>query len=78
MRRKALVASVVWTLAFWQSVSGQESKPGSPQLEAMKKLHFLVGEWKGEGWTEFHEHPIYGKVDGQRRVVREGRNVTGR
>jgi len=26
----------------------------------MKKLHFLVGEWKGEGWTEF--------VPGQRRT----------
>jgi hypothetical protein len=60
MRVKTLVVSLVWTLAFWQSVLGQEPKPGSPQLEAMKKLHFLVGEWKGEGWTEF--------APGQRRT----------
>jgi hypothetical protein len=30
-----------------------------PQLQAMKKLDFLIGEWQGEGWTEF--------VAGQRR-----------
>lgn len=53
MHGKTLIVSLVWILAFWQSVSGQEPKPASPQLEAMKKLHFLVGEWKGEGWTEF-------------------------
>ena len=28
----------------------------------MKKLDFLVGEWKGEGWMEF--------VPGQRRTFR--------
>jgi hypothetical protein len=53
MAGKTLIVPLVWILAFWQSVSGQEPKPASPQLEAMKKLHFLVGEWKGEGWTEF-------------------------
>src|SRR3954465_4448796 len=34
------------------------SSPGQPpapaaQRDAMKKLDFLVGEWKGEGWMEF-------------------------
>lgn len=34
--------------------------PQSSQLEEMKKLDFLIGEWKGEGWTEF--------IPGQRRT----------
>src|SRR5438477_10107575 len=43
------------------------SSPGQPpapaaQREAMKKLDFLVGEWKGEGWMEF--------APGQRRTFR--------
>jgi hypothetical protein len=40
--------------------SAQAQKPNPVQLEAMKKLHFLVGEWKGEGWTEY--------APGQRRT----------
>jgi hypothetical protein len=32
----------------------------STQLQEMKKLDFLIGEWQGEGWTEF--------VPGQRRT----------
>lgn len=32
----------------------------SSQLQEMKKLDFLIGEWKGEGWTEF--------IPGQRRT----------
>jgi hypothetical protein len=31
------------------------------QVQEMKKLDFLVGEWRGEGWTEF--------VPGQRRTA---------
>ncbi|MDX2042602.1 MAG: hypothetical protein SF097_15380 [Acidobacteriota bacterium] len=31
------------------------------QAQEMKKLDFLVGEWQGEGWTEF--------VPGQRRTA---------
>ena len=34
--------------------------PASPQLQEMKRLDFLIGEWKGEGWTEY--------VPGQRRA----------
>lgn len=34
--------------------------PAPPQLQEMKKLDFLIGEWQGEGWTEF--------VPGQRRA----------
>ncbi len=32
---------------------GQDGKAPTAQLEAMKKLSLLVGEWKGESWTEF-------------------------
>src|SRR5438477_9128613 len=42
------------------------SSPGQPtpaaQREAMKKLDFLVGQWKGEGWMEF--------APGQRRTFK--------
>jgi hypothetical protein len=34
--------------------------PASAHLQEMKKLDFLIGEWAGEGWTEF--------VPGQRRT----------
>jgi hypothetical protein len=36
--------------------------PAAAEREAMKKLDFLVGEWKGEGWMEF--------APGQRRTCR--------
>src|SRR5262245_186029 len=32
---------------------GQDAKAPAVQQEAMKKLSFLTGEWKGESWTEF-------------------------
>ncbi|MFY9555103.1 MAG: hypothetical protein WAV20_13485 [Blastocatellia bacterium] len=48
------------TFALWQGLSAQDPRPSATQLEEMKKLNFLVGEWSGEGWTEF--------VPGQRRT----------
>src|SRR2546421_12933023 len=39
---------------------GQEAKAPAVQQEAMKKLSFLAGQWKGESWTEF--------VPGQRHM----------
>lgn len=32
--------------------AGQQPSPAA-QLEAMKKLNFLIGKWEGESWTEF-------------------------
>ena len=32
---------------------GQDAKAPAAQREAMKKLDFLEGQWKGESWTEF-------------------------
>ena len=40
---------------------GQSPTPDA-QRSAMKKLNFLVGEWKGKGWMEF--------VPGQRRTFK--------
>ncbi len=50
------------TIAFAcvTELTAQEQKPSSTHIEAMKKLSFLAGEWKGEGWNEF--------VPGQRRT----------
>jgi hypothetical protein len=31
----------------------QENQSSSVQREEMKKLSFLLGQWKGEGWMEF-------------------------
>lgn len=42
------------------NLTGQGPTPPTAQLEAMKKLDWLVGQWKGESWTEF--------VPGQRRT----------
>jgi hypothetical protein len=54
-----LICSAVLTQGVALARQGQQS--GSAQIEEMKKLNFLVGEWKGEGWTEF--------VPGQRRTA---------
>ena len=58
---KSLIRCLVLTLALalGHDLAGQEPRPSPTQLEEMKKLNFLVGEWKGEGWTEF--------IPGQRR-----------
>jgi hypothetical protein len=50
--------------------SGQAGRPSAAHLEAMNKLSFLIGEWKGEGWTEF--------VPGQRRTSPITENVQPR
>ena len=59
---KTLICILVCMLAVMagQNLIAQEPRPSPVQLEAMKKLQFLVGEWKGEGWNEM--------VPGQRRT----------
>jgi hypothetical protein len=47
--RKRLVALV---LLFASSGFAPAQNPGSEGREAMKKLNFLVGQWKGEGWVQ--------------------------
>ena len=51
--------ALILVLVVGQNVAGQHAPTSAAQLEAMKKLNFLVGEWKGEGWSEM--------VAGQRR-----------
>jgi hypothetical protein len=60
-----------FALVAGRPVAGQGvARPSAANLEAMKKLGFLVGEWKGEGWTEF--------VPGQRRTSPIAENVQPR
>jgi hypothetical protein len=54
-------------LLLMLSVPVSAQNPVSPQLQEMKKLDFLIGEWKGEGWTEY--------VAGQRRTSPITENV---
>jgi hypothetical protein len=57
--RLSFLAAVV--ISFSPSLSPAQH-PAAAQREAMKKLDFLVGEWKGEGWMEF--------APGQRRAFK--------
>lgn len=59
---KSFIRCLVCSLVFLMGgdLRAQETQPSPAQLEAMKKLNFLVGEWKGEGWTEM--------MPGQRRT----------
>src|SRR5947209_7734262 len=58
--RLAWVAVLLLTVGAGSS-SAQPPAPAA-QREAMKKLDFLVGQWKGEGWMEF--------APGQRRTFK--------
>lgn len=55
MFRKLAVSSLIGLIMLLsaQNFSGQSHNSSAVQTEAMKRLDFLVGEWKGEGWTEF-------------------------
>lgn len=60
MKTFALLLLVLTTSTLAQHSS-------SAQLEEMKKLDFLIGEWRGEGWAEF--------IPGQRRTSSITENV---
>lgn len=59
MPARLILAAVVILLGPAWSLA---QAPTAAERDAMKKLDFLVGEWKGEGWMEF--------VPGQRRTFR--------
>jgi hypothetical protein len=46
-------AAVLLSLLSSATALGQEAKAPAAQQEAMKKLGFLLGQWKGESWMEF-------------------------
>jgi Protein of unknown function (DUF1579) len=60
MRRLLCCLICLVAFAFGSDLMAQEQRISTAHIEAMKKLSFLVGEWKGEGWNEF--------VPGQRRT----------
>lgn len=55
MYRRFAVSSLIWfvMLVSAPTLFSQSHGPSPASIEAMKKLNFLVGEWKGQGWTEF-------------------------
>jgi hypothetical protein len=53
---------LVAVLASLSPALSPAQDPAAAQRAAMKKLDFLIGEWKGEGWMEF--------APGQRRTFR--------
>jgi hypothetical protein len=56
--RRRMRQAPSWVAATWllllasASGLGQEAKAPAAQQEAMKKLGFLAGRWKGESWME--------------------------
>jgi hypothetical protein len=60
MNKRSIAAAIAAAVLLTLSTGAQAPKPSANQLEQMKKLNFLVGEWRGEGWTEM--------VPGQRRT----------
>jgi hypothetical protein len=65
--QRVLIAVVV---AFVSAGSSPAQPSTAAQRDAMKKLDFLVGEWKGEGWMEF--------APGQRRTFKGTEVVQGK
>jgi hypothetical protein len=45
---KRIIVSLLMLLALPFTLAAQN--PAAAQREEMKKLNFMVGEWKGEGW----------------------------
>jgi hypothetical protein len=54
MQRSSFWGGVVFLSLLGSATAlGQEARAPAAQQEAMKKLGFLVGQWKGESWMEF-------------------------
>jgi len=62
MQRHTLCTIVLLALVTAKPVAAQQPQALAQRHEAMKKLDFLIGTWKGESWTEF--------VPGQRQESR--------
>ena len=62
MSIRIYLVAVLFLAAVVGTSPGQPQPPTAPagQRDAMKKLDFLIGQWKGEGWMEF--------APGQRRT----------
>ena len=64
LRCAALVACLICPIVV---LAQAPPPPPTAQRDAMKRLDFLVGEWKGEGWAEF--------APGQRREFNASETV---
>ncbi len=51
-RQSTWVAGAVLVFLAAAAAPGRDARAQTAQHEAMKKLDFLVGEWKGESWSE--------------------------
>ena len=65
-----ICCTAVVALSASAGASRGQSPPPAAQRDAMKKLDFLVGQWKGEGWMEF--------APGQRRTFKGTEVVQGK
>src|SRR6185503_11866647 len=52
-RRSSMKKMRVVMLLSLLCTPGMAQAPNSVALDQMKKLSFLVGQWKGEGWVEY-------------------------
>ena len=69
MSIRIYLVAVLFLAAVVGTSPGQPQPPTAPagQRDAMKKLDFLIGQWKGEGWMEF--------APGQRRTFKGNESV---
>jgi hypothetical protein len=51
MKSRLIIFAIAVVFGFLKSASAQAPSP-TAQLEEMKKINFLVGEWRGEGWIQ--------------------------
>jgi len=59
-------ATIALSLILLSATAAQPPKP-TAQLQAMARLDWLVGDWKGDGWVEF--------APGERRTFTQTENV---
>ena len=57
--RKATGLILILAILSAAPMTGQQQRPGPPrpeaQIEAMKRLDYMAGEWSGDGWMDFGE-----------------------
>jgi hypothetical protein len=68
--RLSLVLSIIFAVSVAYPVFSLQDQISPDQLSAMKKLSFLVGEWKGTAWTM--------SPQGQKETITQTENVRWR
>ena len=49
---RAILSSILMTMLFAGAAVAQPGEPSAETREAMARLSFLVGSWKGDAWTQ--------------------------